>query len=233
MPIHIHCTACQQPLSVADDYEGTQVTCPQCGVVMPVQKATETAAADLGATRWSVRIPEGKVYGPIERDELDRWIDEGRVDGNCMLLAEGEAIWKQAALVYPHLELRPRPPAFGLGPTSGSIGGESTAYVEPHRGGMLLAFGILGIAVCAVFSPVAWWMSRTDMKAIREGRMDRRGEGLTQAGLILGIIGTVLFVIGLLFMLAYFAFIIFLISQAPGGPFGGGGPGGPVGPGGF
>jgi len=95
---------------------------------------------------------------------------------------------------------------------------------------MLLTFGIVGItamSLCVllgVFSPIAWWMSHKDTKAIRDGRMDRRGEGLTQAGLILGIIGTVLFVLSLLVCVAL---VFFAVSGAPGGPFGGGpGPGG-------
>ena len=96
----------------------------------------------------------------------------------------------------------------------------------------MLTFGILGIVfmlMCfplgvlpGVLSPITWWMSHKDKRAIREGRMDRRGEGLTQAGLILGIVGTVLFVLCLVAVLVYLGFIFFIVSRAPGSPFGGG-----------
>jgi hypothetical protein len=61
----------------------------------------------------------------------------------------------------------------------------------PHRGGMILALGILGLAVCPILGPIAWVMGNGDMAEIRNGRMDPEGEGLTQAGKICGIIGTV------------------------------------------
>lgn len=75
-------------------------------------------------------------------------------------------------------------------------------YLAPHRGGMILTFGILGIIgpwLCTplwFFSILAWIMGHADLKEIREGRMDPEGEGMTKAGWIMGIIGTVLLVFG-------------------------------------
>jgi hypothetical protein len=83
--------------------------------------------------------------------------------------------------------------------------------LKPHRGGMLLAFGILGILCCIVFAVLAWVMGSSDLKAITEGRMDPAGEGLTKAGKILGIIGCTL---NLLYMLFWFATHILGVSIA-------------------
>ena len=66
-------------------------------------------------------------------------------------------------------------------------------YVE-HRGALILTLGILSLVLCPlqVLGPVAWTMGNNDLAAMRSGRMDPSGEGITQAGRICGIIGTVL-----------------------------------------
>jgi hypothetical protein len=83
--------------------------------------------------------------------------------------------------------------------------------LKPHRGGMLLAFGILGLLCCIVFGILAWVMGSGDLKEIAEGRMDPSGEGLTKAGKILGIIGCVLNLLGIL---AWIAMMIFGVALA-------------------
>lgn len=77
------------------------------------------------------------------------------------------------------------------------------SYKAPHRGGMILTFGILGLVgalLCiqipmSFFSVAAWIMGHIDLKEIREGRMDPAGEGQTKAGWVMGIIGTLILVI--------------------------------------
>lgn len=83
--------------------------------------------------------------------------------------------------------------------------------LKPHRGGMLLAFGILGILCCIVFGILAWVMGSNDLKEMEAGRMDPSGEGMTKAGKILGIIGCVLAVLGIL---AWLAMMIFGVAMA-------------------
>lgn len=58
----------------------------------------------------------------------------------------------------------------------------------PHRGGLILTFGLLGFFCCIFFGIAAWIMGNEDLNAMRAGRMDPSGEGLTRAGMILGII---------------------------------------------
>ena len=71
----------------------------------------------------------------------------------------------------------------------------------PHRGGSILAFGVLSVVLCGIiFGPIAWSMGSTDMAEIQAGRMDRSGEGLTQAGKVLGIVGTIKGVLEILYM---------------------------------
>ncbi len=85
------------------------------------------------------------------------------------------------------------------------------ASLKPHRGGMLLAFGILGILCCIVFGILAWVMGSNDLKEMAAGRMDPSGEGMTKAGKILGIVGCVLAVLGIL---AWIALMIFGVAMA-------------------
>ena len=70
--------------------------------------------------------------------------------------------------------------------------------LKPHRGGMILAFGILGLVCCIIFAILAWVMGGADLKEMAAGRMDRAGEGMTKAGWILGIIGVCLGILGLI-----------------------------------
>jgi hypothetical protein len=85
--------------------------------------------------------------------------------------------------------------------------------VEPHRGAMILVLGILGIVVCGVTGIFAWVLGKRDLELIRRGLMDKEGEGLTKAGYILGIVGTVLFMIQLLVVVAYIALLGVLIAR--------------------
>jgi predicted Zn finger-like uncharacterized protein len=71
--------------------------------------------------------------------------------------------------------------------------------LAPHRGGVVLAMGILSLVIFPIiFGPIAWVMGNNDLREMRAGRMDPEGKGNTEAGRICGIIGTVLGIVGLL-----------------------------------
>ncbi len=77
---------------------------------------------------------------------------------------------------------------------------------EPHRGGMILTFGILSFVICGpIFGPMAWIMGSGDLRKMREGTMDSEGEGLTKAGMICGIIATCLSLVGCVFYALFFS----------------------------
>ena len=62
----------------------------------------------------------------------------------------------------------------------------------PHRGTTVLVMGILSLVICAPLGIAAWIMGKGDLAKIDAGLMDPSGRGTTQAGMVLGIIGTVL-----------------------------------------
>jgi predicted Zn finger-like uncharacterized protein len=90
---------------------------------------------------------------------------------------------------------------------------------EPHRGQMILVFGIVSLALLACgamtavfglpFGIAAWLLGSKDLEKMRQGTMDPEGQGLTQAGRICGIVGTIL---DGLFLLGCGAYIVVLIA---------------------
>ena len=76
----------------------------------------------------------------------------------------------------------------------------------------------LNFCVCGPFASflglgmglAAWIEGNRDLRAMDAGEMDPTGRGLTQAGLICGIIGTVLFGIGILIAVAGILFAMIL-----------------------
>lgn len=64
--------------------------------------------------------------------------------------------------------------------------------LKPHRGVMILVFGILAFVCCFIFGIVAWVMGSNDLNEMEAGIMDPSGQGLTQAGRIVGAIGGLL-----------------------------------------
>jgi uncharacterized membrane protein YjgN (DUF898 family) len=69
-------------------------------------------------------------------------------------------------------------------------------YPENSQATTILVLGILSIVICGFLGPVAWSMGNTELAAIDAGRRSPEGRGTANAGRILGIIATVLLVIG-------------------------------------
>jgi len=69
--------------------------------------------------------------------------------------------------------------------------------LRPHRGTLILVLGILGLVCCFICGIVAWVMGNNDLRDIDAGRIDPSGRGLTQAGKICGMIGVILWIVGL------------------------------------
>jgi len=83
--------------------------------------------------------------------------------------------------------------------------------MKPHRGAIILAFGILGLVVCQLFGVAAWVMGDSDLKEMRRGYMDPSGRELTQTGRILGMVATALMAIPVVFLL--FFLVVSIVSR--------------------
>lgn len=72
-------------------------------------------------------------------------------------------------------------------------------YAPNHpRATTALVLGILGLVVCGVIAPFAWSIGKKTVDEIDASQGQLGGRGSAQAGYIMGIIGTVLLIIGLL-----------------------------------
>lgn len=78
-------------------------------------------------------------------------------------------------------------------------------YMEPHRGTMILVFGILGLVICGIFAILAWIFGNQDLQKMRSGVMDPAGMSNTNIGRILGMVGCGLWVLGIIFYFGVFA----------------------------
>ena len=77
---------------------------------------------------------------------------------------------------------------------------------------MILVLGILGwLFTCPIFAVMAWVMGTSDLREMRSGRMDSSGMGLTQAGHILGMIYTLLWLI--ICVIAVFVILLAIVAE--------------------
>ncbi len=186
-----------------------------------------TSPADSGRP-WYVHLPSGQRAGPLQRAELDQWIADGRLNRECQVLEEGWEQWKWADEVFPGIgnagggQTPVSNNPYASPQSASGQTGTMNAYLKPHRGGLILTFGILSLLscmfslLCSVFGFVgfgfsisAWIMANADLREIRGGTMDPSGEGQTSVGRILSIIhivlSVVLFLIGIVFLVVVIA----------------------------
>jgi hypothetical protein len=73
-------------------------------------------------------------------------------------------------------------------------------YQEDSQATTILVLGILSLVVCQILGPIAWVMGNNELAGIDAGRRPPQNRGTAQAGRILGIISTVLMIIGVVFL---------------------------------
>jgi hypothetical protein len=81
---------------------------------------------------------------------------------------------------------------------------EGQIYEKQHRGGLILALGLIGIMVCPITGIFAWFLGGSDLKDMEDGLMDPSGKGLTSAGRIIGLVATILMVIQIILVVGIF-----------------------------
>jgi len=220
MKVDVLCPGCGRTLRVASDTAPQPARCPSCSTLFEVAKTADGGhVADTGQdapSEWMVRIPEGLTYGPVSRDVLERWRAEHRITADCQVRQPGDSTWVAADRVFP--DLRPAAHRWGVptgAPPTVSPGAALAANavprrpftagpLEPHRGALVLALGILSWVSCPLFGLFAWITGNRDLNRMQSGRMDPAGRELTQAGRILGMVH-------LLLILAAFIVIVPLV----------------------
>jgi len=133
-------------------------------------------------------------YGPLEQAQIRDWLGQGRMDGNSQVRSADSDDWSPLS-GHPELSELLAPSRSTPPPPTPSPQADAIHYA-PHRGALILTFGILGIACCFPFGIAAWIMGNNDMQQIEAGMMDPTGKSITNAGKICGIIGTILVIVG-------------------------------------
>ncbi|MCI0512902.1 zinc ribbon domain-containing protein [candidate division KSB1 bacterium] len=93
-------------------------------------------------------------------------------------------------------------------PVAAPLSDGSGPRLPRGNGVMILIFGILSLSVCAPFGIIAWIMANNDLYKMQAGIISNEEAGLTRAGKILGIVGTVLFILTIVIMIAAFGFLM-------------------------
>jgi hypothetical protein len=91
----------------------------------------------------------------------------------------------------------PPPPGGGYGQPGGGYGPPQ----NHPKATTSLVLGILGVICCSFVAPFAWSIGKKTVNEIDASGGRYEGRGQAQAGYILGIVGTVLLVLGILFFI--------------------------------
>lgn len=88
------------------------------------------------------------------------------------------------------------------------------AYAPKHPSAtMAMVLGILGLVLCSVAAPFAWWIGAKAVREIDQSGGQYAGRGEALAGKIMGIIGSVLMILGILATVAYVVVLILLYAN--------------------
>jgi hypothetical protein len=177
--------------------------------------------------QWWLKTPQGAVYGPISKEQLDCWCEEGRVADDCHVKHEEEHAWREAAEEYPVLVQKEPPVAAfaapqGVAETRTAVGPEVSlsptasarpTVLLPHRGVIISALGFASwiTLCCPVFGVIAWNMGNRDLELMYSGQMDASGMRMTHLGRLIGLLHVLTFVTALILSLAFA--VIYLVMQ--------------------
>jgi predicted Zn finger-like uncharacterized protein len=226
MPIIVACPSCGGQLRVADDLLGQRVRCPACKGTFDAARPAPAAPPPLKLSVDDEPAPPAPrpaaPHGLVGAVELKASPDAGagapppqpeaaappRPEGRRGYLQECPACSRQ---VHPdsrrcyHCGARfddgdGRDRGRGRDGMPGlTIHDPVRRDCEPHRGPLVLTFGVLSLVLLSICFPVgvvlglaAWVMGQADLRKLKRGDLDPAGQGLTQAGWICGIIGTLL-----------------------------------------
>ena len=127
---------------------------------------------------------DGEEYGPISAIDVREWQNQGRINNESLVRYSNSRDFKPLS-DFSELNTTPTTPTHQDGQD-----------FQPHRGSMILTFGIIGVACCFPFGIAAWVMGHSDIKSIDSGVMDPSGRSMTNGGKICGIISVIIAVLG-------------------------------------
>lgn len=103
-------------------------------------------------------------------------------------------------------------PAYGYGAAPQAQWGAPAVYNHP-KGTTVLVLGILSVVVLPLLGPFAWLMGRSALKEVDAASQQVTNRSSLVAGMVLGIIGTVLAALGALALVFVFVSLLFLSAS--------------------
>jgi hypothetical protein len=226
MPIVVACPSCQNKLRVADELREQMVRCPSCSV---------TFFPGTGDTTPPPPPPPGAVWNDLPLESVPASSSSPQpepIDPEVLDEGDSSRFSRPPRLTDEDDDLRPCPRCGRLlhrdatrcsscgrrspSPSSSLVRTAPRRDSEPDRGSMVLTLGILSLVMLSfciplgvVFGLCAWVMGSQDLRKIRAGSMDESGQGMTHAGWICGILGTL---INGLLTLSCVGFIIVILT---------------------
>ena len=180
----IECPECKKSLQVPDDLIGKKVQCPECKHMFTAQGPE------------AIGVISSRPSPPPLPPKRPAW-EKQTVDDES---SDRYDVSKRPRVEDDDDDIDEDRPSRRRSRRRSSNRGN---YL-PHRGGLILAFGIMAIVVFPIFGPFAWIMGNTDLREIRDGRMDPEGEGMTQTGRILGMVATIIAAVSIIGTLGFF-----------------------------
>jgi predicted Zn finger-like uncharacterized protein len=218
------CASCSRKLRVPDDLLGKQVKCPTCGHTF---QASAAAPSSLSSSDAVSAVPSSHLQVNLEIDapgdaagETQEFPGPGapaseKEQATQLVPCPGcDKLIERGVVRCPYCGVAPEDYEQDRPWEERHFRGRRDA--EPHRGVLIMVLGIISIVLVATIflgwlgiplGICAWVMGQKDLRKMRENIMDDEGMGLTQAGWICGIIGTILSTLCGLGILAYVAFV--------------------------
>lgn len=139
---------------------------------------------------------DGKEYGPVSLEQLRQWRDEGRINQDTRVLAEGETDWKKLGAL-PAFTSQPSAPANGL---PDQIPGFRPMSAQPRRvnsyaiAGLVLGLISLPLAFCCAgvpFNLLGIVFSAIALTQIKDQPEVYSGRGIAIGGIVSAILGLI------------------------------------------
>lgn len=194
MPVIVACPACGGKLRIAEELQGRRVRCPRCN-------HTFDSPAEPEPPTTPFRAPQDLPLDLTLDEPLSPPADASSTAPSLLGAVELTPSSEQPTSAEAPADPPPRRTDKRLDhdmPSLRRLGRRLDA--KPDRGAVVLALGIISLAliaascapVGAILGLVAWMMGQTDLRKMKSGQMDDENRGMTQAGWICGILGTVL-----------------------------------------
>jgi len=91
--------------------------------------------------------------------------------------------------------------------------------IQPASGKSVaaLVLGLLGLLMCQILSPVAWYLGWSELRDIRAGLTPATGQDYATIGMVLGIVGTAIIALFVLLGMAALMIVLIVLGAAAAG----------------